>query len=148
MNYRLLIALLIIIFSLNIIIAENDSPIGSWQTVDDKTGRVKSIVEIREENGNLFGKITKLFRLPDENPEPVCDKCKGEKKDKPVLGMTILWDLSRNKEIWSGGKILDPENGKTYKCKIKVIDNGNKLEVRGFIGFSLLGRTQYWERIE
>jgi len=147
-NIKFLIALLIIILSLNFIEAENDSPTGSWQTVDDKTGRVKSIVEIREENGKLYGKIIKLFRLPDEDPEPICDKCKGEKKDKPVLGMTILWDLSENKGIWSGGKILDPENGKTYKCKIKVIDNGKKLEVRGFIGFSLLGRTQYWDRIE
>ena len=148
MNFKLFIVLLIITLSLNFIKAENDSPTGSWQTVDDKTGRIKSIVKTWEKNGKLYGKITKLFRLPDEDPEPVCDKCKGDKKDKPILGMTILWNLSENKEIWSGGKILDPENGKTYKCKIKVIDNGKKLEVRGFIGFSLLGRTQYWERVE
>ncbi len=148
MNFKLIIAFLIIIFLYNFIQAENDSPLGYWRTVDDKTARIKSIVEIWKEDGILYGKITKLFRLPNEDPDPICDKCKGEKKNKPVLGMTILWDLTEKKGVWSGGKILDPENGKIYKCKIKVIEDGKKLEVRGFIGFSLLGRTQLWERIE
>ena len=128
--------------------AQSMSPIGSWKTIDDVTGREKSIVKIWEENSKLYGKIIKLFRLPDEDPDPICDKCKGKNKDKRVLGMTILWDLSYKKDVWKGGKILDPDNGKIYGCKIKVIDNGEKLEVRGFLGISLLGRNQIWEKVE
>jgi len=124
------------------------SPVGNWKTIDDVTGRKKSIVKIWEENSKLYGKIIKLFRLPDEDPDPICDECKGKNKDKQVLGMTIMWNLSQKKNHWKGGKILDPENGKIYGCKIRVIENGEKLEVRGFLGISLLGRNQIWEKVE
>ena len=128
--------------------AQNLSPIGNWKTIDDVTGREKSIVKIWEENSKLYGKIIELFRLPDEDPNPICDECKGKNKDKQVLGMTIMWNLSQKKDQWKGGKILDPENGKIYGCKIRVIENGEKLEVRGFLGISLLGRNQIWEKVE
>lgn len=126
--------------------AESTSPVGKWKTIDDETKQAKSIVQISERQGKLFGKIVQLFRKPDEDQNPKCDKCTGDKKDQPILQMEIIEGLTQDEDVWSGGQILDPKNGKTYKCKIKVIDGGKKLEVRGFIGFSLLGRTQIWER--
>jgi len=125
--------------------AAETSPVGTWKTIDDDTHRPKAIVEISEQNGVLSGKIVKLFRNPGEDPAPRCKECQGERHDQPVLGMTILWDLHHDGDVWDGGEILDPENGKTYRCKVRVGDDGN-LEVRGFIGLSLLGRTQVWER--
>jgi len=94
----------------------------------------------------VFGKIESLYLEEGEDPNPLCDECIGEDKDKPVIGMIILKDLSSSGDQWKGGTILDPNNGKTYKCKIEVVEDGQKLKVRGFIGISLLGRTQYWER--
>jgi len=121
------------------------SPVGTWKTIDDETHQPKAIVEIGEHDGVLSGKIVKLFRKPGEDPAPRCKECSGERHDQPVLGMTILWNLRHDGDVWTGGEILDPENGKTYRCKVRVGDDGN-LEVRGFIGFALLGRTQVWER--
>ncbi|NQV17967.1 MAG: DUF2147 domain-containing protein [Armatimonadetes bacterium] len=148
MNLKLKAVFLLLTFLFIQIYAQNLSPIGNWKTIDDVTGREKSIVKIWEENSKLYGKIIKLFRLPDEDPDPICDECKGKNKDKQVLGMTIMWNLSQKKDQWKGGKILDPENGKIYGCKIRVIENGEKLEVRGFLGISLLGRNQIWEKVE
>lgn len=125
---------------------ESTSPVGKWKTIDDETKQAKSIVEITEQQGKLSGKIVQLFRKPEEDQNPKCDKCTGDKKDQPILQMEIIEGLTQDGDVWSGGHILDPKNGKTYKCKIKVVDGGKKLEVRGFIGFSLLGRTQVWER--
>jgi uncharacterized protein (DUF2147 family) len=130
------------------LVAQEASPVGRWETIDDETGERKSIVAIWEENGRFFGKIESLFRQPDEDQDPVCDKCDGDRKDQRIIGMTILWDLRTDGNEYSGGHILDPNNGKTYRCKIAVEDGGAKLKVRGFIGFSLLGRTQYWHRVE
>ena len=122
------------------------SPVGTWKTIDDKTGKVKSVVQIAEANGELQGKVEKVFSPPAESENPVCDKCAGERKDKPVIGMTIMWGLKQDGDEYTGGQILDPAEGKIYKCKIKVEDGGHKLHVRGFIGFALIGRTQTWVR--
>lgn len=125
------------------------TPVGFWKSIDDETHKAKSIVEISEVNGKLEGKVVKLFREPTEDQNPLCEKCSGGKKDKPVLGLQIMWDLKKeSSEEWNKGEILDPKNGKTYSCKIKLIENGEKLEVRGFLGFSLLGRTQTWVKAE
>jgi len=122
------------------------SPIGRWKTIDDVTGKAKSIVMIWEENGKLFGRVQNLLN-PDPNiPNPTCRACSGDQKDKPVVGMRILWGLQKDKDGWSGGTILDPESGKVYRCLLSLAEGGTKLKVRGFIGFSLLGRTQYWDR--
>ncbi len=126
--------------------AHEISPVGSWKTIDDKTHQVKSIVKITEVNGEFQGRVEKIFSPPAKVPDPVCNKCEGDKKDKPILGMTILSGLSKNGDEYSGGKILDLEVGKIYKCKIKVSEDGKTLEVRGFIGISLIGRTQTWMR--
>lgn len=122
------------------------SPLGRWKTIDDITGKAKSIVLIWEENGKLFGKVQKLLNPDPQNPNPRCEDCSGDQKGKPVVGLQILQNLSKDGNAWSGGTILDPATGKIYKCLVSVLDGGAKLKVRGFIGISLLGRTQYWQR--
>ena len=126
--------------------SSRSTPVGRWKTVDDATNRVKSIVVIWEENGKLNGRIEKLIEPDPQYPDPRCVRCDGEFKDRPVIGLRILWDLRKDGERWTGGKVLDPNNGKTYKCFVVVEDGGNRLRVRGFIGSSLFGRTQYWLR--
>ena len=123
------------------------TPVGLWKTIDDNTKKAKSHVQIWEHKGKLYGKITKLID-PDE-PNPLCDKCKGKKHNQPVIGMMIMWNLEKSdSKWWEDGYIMDPENGKTYRCKIKLAGEGKKLDVRGFIGISLLGRTQTWIRVK
>ncbi|AWH50329.1 DUF2147 domain-containing protein [Stenotrophomonas sp. SAU14A_NAIMI4_5] len=124
-----------------------DSAAGRWKTIDDKTGKVKSIVEISQTaNGALTGKVVEILQS-DKGPNPVCDGCEGANKNKPVKGMTILWNLSQDKgshSKWSGGTILDPANGKTYKSKLELQPGGGKLDVSGCIAF--ICRTQTWVR--
>jgi uncharacterized protein (DUF2147 family) len=123
------------------------TPEGYWTTIDDETGNKKSVVQIwKDEQGKLWGRIVKLYRQPGEEADPLCDKCKGSLNNQRILGMTILRGLSIDGEEWSGGTIMDPNNGKTYSCYIKVIEDGQKLNLRGYIGVSLLGRTQTWLR--
>ena len=130
-------------------LANSTTAIGTWKTIDDETGNVKSLVEITEADGQLTGKVVKLFRKLDEDQDPKCDKCSGDKKDKPMMGLQILWGLKKDSDTkWSGGEIMDPKKGKTYSCKMELVEDGKKLKVRGFLGFSLLGRTQTWERQE
>lgn len=129
------------------IAAENDSPVGKWKTFDDKTGRAKSIVQIREENGELTGKVLEVLESP-AGPHPVCRPCEGERKDQPVEGMTILWGAKKNGDAWDGGEILDPQNGRIYHVSLTLLDNGQKLEVHGYIGISAIGRSQIWQRQE
>lgn len=123
-----------------------DTPVGTWETIDDKTGQPKSLVEITEDsNGVLSGKIVKGLG-PDANPERRCTACKGDQKDQLIRGMTFISGLKKDDDEWNGGTILDPESGKTYKCKMYLEDNGQKLVVRGYIGFALVGRSQTWNR--
>lgn len=124
------------------------SPVGLWRTIDDETGKERSYVRIVEVNGELQGTVEKIFTFPGDNPEHLCDMCKGERKDQPVMGMMILWGLTDHGGAWKGGHILDPNNGKTYRCKMSLSESGQQLDVRGFIGISLLGRTQTWHRLE
>jgi uncharacterized protein (DUF2147 family) len=129
-------------------LAQEPSAVGRWTTIDDETKKPKSVIVIYEEGGKLFGKIEKLYREPNEEQNPACDKCEGALKNQPITGMVILRDLKKDGKEWSGGTILDPANGKTYKCNIAVEDGGKKLKVRGFIGIALIGRTQHWVRAE
>ena len=123
-----------------------NTPVGKWRTIDDKTGKVKSIVEIYEtQNGTLAGKVLQVLNS-DKGPHPLCDACKGERHNKPVEGMVIAWGLKHEGKTWDDGRILDPHNGKEYSAKMTPIDGGRKLEVRGYMGFSLLGRSQTWIR--
>lgn len=120
---------------------------GTWMTIDDETGKARSYITIWVENGVAYGKIDKIIAIkPGENTNPLCTECKGDDYNKPVVGMTILRNLRQDGDEWKGGTIMDPNNGKTYKCKIKAENGGQILKVRGYIGFSLLGRTQVWKR--
>ena len=140
---RLSILFALIAFSAH---AAEPSPIGLWKTIDDETHEARALVEISEHDGVLVGRIVKLFRKPGEDPNPLCKDCQGERHDQPVLGMIILWNERPHGDAWSGGEILDPEGGEIYHCNLHLIDGGAKLEVRGYIGISLLGRTQVWRR--
>jgi len=128
-------------------VAADSAPVGRWSTIDDNTGKPTSVVRIVEKDGKLVGTVESLVLAPNEDPNPLCTKCEGERKDKPIIGMTILWDLARDGNEWSGGRILDPDNGETYRCYLEVAEGGAKLKVRGYIGFALLGRTQIWQRV-
>lgn len=120
------------------------SPIGVWKTIDDETGQPKSHLEIYEKDGKFHGKIVKLLQVSEDE---TCDLCPDERKDQPLMGMVVLWDLEPYSDYWSYGRILDPNNGKIYKCSI-WLDGEDKLKVRGYIGVSALGRTQEWFRIK
>ena len=119
--------------------------IGKWKTVDDKTKEAKSIVEVYENNGKIFGKIIEIFDPAKRNRK--CDKCTGAESNKPVLGMVIIKGLEKDDAEYSGGKILDPETGNLYKCIIKLAGK-DKLEVRGYMGFAIIGRSQTWIRVK
>jgi len=125
-----------------------DDVLGKWNTIDDETGRKKSIVEIYKEGDKLYGKIIKLFRLPDEDPDPICDKCDEDdpRYNQKITGMVILEGLEWDDDEWDDGTIMDPKNGKVYSCKLWLEDG--KLQVRGYMGFSLIGRSQTWLRAE
>ena len=127
---------------------EEFSPVGTWVSVDDKDNKPRSHVRISERDGTLTGYITKIIPRPGDPAEMKCDLCEGSQKDKPLVGLKILWGLKKDGKEWSGGYILDPENGKSYKCFIEVQDKGKKLKVRGFLGVAALGRTQYWEKLD
>lgn len=117
---------------------------GKWKTVDDETGANKSIVEIYEKNGKVYGRVIEI--LAPFDPETMCKDCEGEYKDKLILGLEIIKDLEKDGDVYKNGSIYDPENGKGYKCKIKLDKETDKLQVRGFIAFLYL--TQYWERVK
>jgi uncharacterized protein (DUF2147 family) len=126
------------------------TPVGLWKTIDDETKKEKSLVRISESGGVFSGKIEKLLD-PDTKPDAKCDKCSDERKDQPILGLSIIRHVKANADdptLWDGGEILDPNNGKTYRVRLKPADGGKRLEVRGYIGAPLLGRTQTWHRVE
>ena len=138
--------LVILLAALPLCAFAQNTPVGSWTTIDDETGKPKSVVEIYEaRDGTLAGRVDKILQS-DRGPDPMCDKCTGANKGKPVKGMVILWGVKQKGNTWEGGKILDPASGKVYSVKVTPTEGGSKLEVRGFMGFSLLGRTQTWVR--
>ena len=137
---RLIFTFLITLFATNM---NAQSIFGKWENRDETTNEVDSVIEVYEKNGKAYAKIIEIM---DENrQDALCDKCSGKRKNEPILGMNILSGLKKDGSEWSGGKILDPKNGKEYKCYIKL-EEKNKLKIRGYVGFSLLGRTAYWYR--
>ena len=131
--------------------ADAMTPAGLWKTIDDKTGQPRSFVRIVPTPSGYEGRVAKILPMPDDdpaNPDHLCRVCTDERKDKPILGMVILRGLKPDGDVFAGGEILDPNNGKTYRCKLTVKDGGKRLDVRGFIGISLIGRTQSWLREE
>lgn len=116
---------------------------GTWVNIDDETGQAKSEIELYVEQGKLYGRVLRLL-LPEDKGKK-CVNCKGSDKNKPIEGLLIVRGLSRDDAAWTDGKIMDPANGKSYDCTIRLEDP-NTLNVRGFLGFSFLGRTQVWKR--
>ena len=149
MRNTLLTCLAVSLFSLTLSVTASaaDSAVGRWKTIDDDTGKPKSIVEITQAaNGSVSGRIVELIN--PSKPNPSCDKCSDDRKDQPLVGLEIIRGAKKaeGKTVWEDGKILDPENGSTYTLKLTPTEAGNKLEVRGSIG--PFGRTQTWTRVE
>ena len=126
--------------------AQDASPVGMWKSIDDETGTPKAMIRITDNQGQLEGRIEKLFRPAEQEQNPKCDKCDGARKDQPMVGMMILSGLKKDGDAYSGGEILDPANGKVYRSKATLKDGGKKLEVRGYIGAPMFGRSQTWVR--
>lgn len=142
-----LYAFCIVIFSAFV---PQDSPnakvLGKWKTIDDATGKAKSIIQIYEVNGKVHGKIAEL--LDGVSQDEVCKNCTGKRKGKKLVGMEIMYGLEKDGDNkWEDGKIYDPESGKEYSCNLKLL-SADKLEVRGYIGFSFVGRSQNWYRVK
>ncbi|NRD24069.1 DUF2147 domain-containing protein [Winogradskyella litoriviva] len=120
------------------------SVLGKWKTIDDSTGKARSIIEIYESDGKIYGKIIELINPKSNNP--LCKQCKGDKKNQPIIGLIIIDGLSKNDDVYEDGTILNPENGKTYDCRLKFEDDEDTLQVRGYLAFFY--KTQYWKRIK
>ncbi len=137
---------LIALLTLVPFLVNGQSIVGKWTTIDDNSGKEKSVVEIFEKSGKYFGKVTKLFRGPDEDPDPVCDECESDdpRYKKKIIGMEIIRDMRKSGDEYAHGDILDPENGKVYKCKLWV--EGSELKVRGYWGPFF--RTQSWKKAQ
>jgi uncharacterized protein (DUF2147 family) len=144
---QLFIGFIVLVWSVSLSLAA-ESPLGRWKTIDDETNKEKSVVEVYEADGKVYGKIVQLLQEKDGGAGKLCTKCTGSDYNMPMIGMVFLKDLKKDDDQYSGGTIMDPNNGKTYKCKMEVVEGGEKLKVRGFIGLSLLGRTQIWHRVK
>jgi uncharacterized protein (DUF2147 family) len=120
--------------------------VGLWQTISDKTGKPEGYIRVALVGEELRGVIER--GMPGDDPNELCTKCPGERKNQRKIGMTIMTGLHRQGDHWGGGEILDPDNGSIYRCRVRAVDSGRKLEVRGYIGISLLGRTQTWLRAQ
>jgi uncharacterized protein (DUF2147 family) len=123
--------------------ADEPSPVGLWKTISDTTGKPSGIVEVFLRDGEYTGRIVQSL---ERDAAAVCEQCTDARKDQPIVGMVFLSGLKRSGDEYSGGEILDPHNGKVYRARMRLADGGAKLEVRGYIGISLLGRTQTWLR--
>ncbi|MBD8389612.1 DUF2147 domain-containing protein [Dysgonomonas sp. BGC7] len=137
--------LFILVLLSGIMTISAQSVVGKWKTFDDKTGDAKSIVEITEKDGKVYGKIIEILNPEKKNDK--CTNCPDQDKDKPLNGLTIIKGLKKDGKDYSDGKILDPVSGKLYKCTISL-DGKDKLKVRGYVGISAFGRTQTWNRVE
>jgi len=148
MKTKLIIVLSLFLTSLtSVAFAAGATPAGLWRTIDDNSGKPRSLVRISENNGEYSAVIEKGL-LATDTPDAVCDKCKDERKGQRIVGMTIVKGIKLKDGHFEGGEILDPENGKTYRCLMKLDSTGNELEVRGYIGIALIGRSQTWTRVE
>ena len=147
MTKKIFLSLLCSLTAFSYLANAENSPVGLWKTIDDNAGKPRSLIRISDRNSELIATFEKGL-LPSDSPNDVCEQCTGERKDKPLIGMVIMDGMKAKGNVFEGGRILDPDNGETYQCKIKLDATGNRLEVRGFIGVSLFGRSQTWMREE
>ncbi len=122
------------------------SPVGRWKTIDDRTGKVRGIVDLHEQNGEIYGTVESIIDPPI--PNATCYLCTGDLKDKPIVGMRVLWDLQKDSDQWTGGHVLDPETGRSYRASIALEDGGKKLRMHGYVLMPIFGRTQHWVRLQ
>ena len=127
--------------------AAEPSAVGLWEQVDEKSGKPESWFKITERNGAYEGNIVKIFFKPGEDENWVCDKCEGAERGKPVLGLALIKGMQRNGSSYENGTIMDPRDGAVYRALMKLSPDGQKLEVRGYLGISLFGRSQVWNRL-
>jgi uncharacterized protein (DUF2147 family) len=127
-------------------LAQDATPVGLWKNIDDITGKPKALIRITDTKGELRGQIEKLFLAPGADPNPRCELCHGANKDQPVIGMVFMSGLRKSGNEYTGGEILDPDDGKVYRSKLTLVDGGKKLNVRGYIGVPMFGRSQIWVR--
>lgn len=137
--------LFLVAFWLGIGLSQGQDVFGKWYSIDPDTGDNESIIRVYKEGNQVFARIETILR--EEDKDKTCIECSGEDKDKPIEGLVIMKGLKKEGDEYNGGKILDPKNGKYYKCYITLEDE-NKLKLRGYIGFSMIGRTEYWYRVE
>jgi uncharacterized protein (DUF2147 family) len=126
--------------------ADVNSPVGRWRTYEAGTNELRSIVEITQVGGEMQGKVVERFPPPGDPTGGLCVNCQGDLKNKPVLGMIILWGVKREGDGWGGGTILAPQSGNTFSVKLQLEDQGRKLQVRAFVGSPMFGQTQSWLR--
>jgi len=143
----MLLVTVILLCSVSLALA-GGSPVGKWKTIDDETKKEKSIVEVYEVGGKVYGRILQLLQEKDGGASKLCTKCTGSDLNKPMIGLIIVKGLTVDGGEYTGGTIMDPNNGKVYKCKMEVVEGGNTMKVRGFLGISLLGRTQIWHKVK
>ena len=136
--------LVLVIFIVLLSSGRAQSIMGKWYSVDPDTGKNESIIELYEKDNKIYGKIIAILKKEDQ--DKTCIECTGKDKDQPIQGLIIVRGLTKDGNEWSNGKILDPKNGKLYSCYISLVDK-NKLKLRGYVGFSLIGRTEYWHRV-
>jgi uncharacterized protein (DUF2147 family) len=127
-------------------LANPPTPVGTWRVIGDKSGEPEALVAISERDGTFEGKIVKVFARPGVDPGAMCELCQGARRNQPVQGLTILSGMRREADAYTGGEILDPDSGETYRCKMTLSADNHRLLVRGFIGISIFGRTQTWLR--
>ena len=144
---RLLAVVVLAILSAAALASVGDSPVGLWKMIDDRNGTPRALIRVTEINGKFRGVIEKGLR-PDDHDDAVCEKCEGPRHGQRLVGMVILTGIRKQGEAYGGGEIVDPDEGKAYRCKITVKDGGNTLQVRGFVGIEVFGRTQTWVRAE
>jgi len=137
---------LLLIATMGSAFAFEPSLTGLWRTIDDKTGKPRGVVRIYEENGEIFAKIEECLNPSEANE--ICEKCPGDRKDQPVIGLVIIRRMKKTGGEYSGGDNLDPETGAIYRCRLRLAEDGRSLEVRGYFGAALFGRSQTWLRAD
>lgn len=140
---KIILSIVLVVFSVISVVAQDVT--GKWKTIDDHTGEAKSIVEIYSKDGKMYGKVVEI--LNKSKKDALCVNCPGDAKGKRIEGLVILKDLKKDGNEYKDGTIMDPNNGKVYKSHM-ALDGADKLKVRGYVGFSLLGRTQVWHRVK
>ncbi len=151
-NFKKLIRLISIIslvfFTSTIYAANLNTPVGYWKTIDDVTGKPKSILKITETaQHTLQAQVMRIYPSPGKDQNELCEACEGANHNKRIVGMFIMWGVKQDGDNWDGGRILDPKTGNIYRCSLKLTNNGSELEAHGYIGISLIGRTQTWIRV-